>query len=85
MRIHSLRKSHIEVDTPRIIHVPYVTQYVVLPGWNSDFRAGFWPDCYREGLKIGPPAGRRADFEAFPIRLRPKSGPLPAGKRYCVT
>jgi hypothetical protein len=22
-------------------------------------RAGFWPDCYREGTEMGPPAGRR--------------------------
>ncbi len=23
------------------------------------FRAGFWPDCFRESTEIGPPAGRR--------------------------
>ncbi len=35
-----------------------------------------------------PSAGRRADFEAFPIRIRPKSGledRLPARKQYRIT
>ncbi len=32
---------------------------IVLPGRQSAFRAGFWPDCYRESIEIGPPAGRR--------------------------
>ncbi len=32
---------------------------IVLPGRESAFRAGFWPDCYRESTDIGPPAGRR--------------------------
>ncbi len=38
-------------------------------------------------LQNRPKAGRRADFEAFPTRTRPKSGPearLPARKHYCV-
>ena len=30
---------------------------VVLPGRKLAFRAGFWPDCYRESTDIGPPAG----------------------------
>ncbi len=47
--------------------VPCVTQYVVLPGRKSGFRAGCRPDSNRESLKIGPAAGRRADFETFPI------------------
>ncbi len=46
-----------------------------LPGWKSAFRAEFWPDCCREITDIGPPAGRRADFDAFPVAVRPKSGP----------
>ncbi len=33
----------------------------------AGFRAGFRPDSNR--------AGRKADFEAFPIGIRPKSGP----------
>ncbi len=36
----------------------------------------------------GRPAGRSADFEAFPARTRPKSGPeaqCEARKHYCVT
>ncbi len=32
---------------------------IVLPGRKSAFRAGFWPDCYRERTEIGPPAGGR--------------------------
>ncbi len=35
-----------------------------------------------------PKAGKRADFEALPIRIRPKSGPearCPTRKHYCVT
>ncbi len=38
---------------------------IVLPGRKSAFRAGFWPDCYREKTEIGPPAG-----------LRPAGGPM---------
>ena len=60
----------------------------MLPGQNSGFRAGFRPVSLRENLKIGPPAGRRADSEAYPIRLRPKSDPearFPGQSHYCVT
>ncbi len=32
---------------------------IMLPARKSAFRAGFWPDCYRERTEIGPPAGRR--------------------------
>ncbi len=38
---------------------------LMLPGRKSAFRAGFWPDCYRESPEIGPPAG-----------LRPAGGPI---------
>ncbi len=31
---------------------------IVLPGRNSDFRAGFRPDSSRDSLKIGCPSGR---------------------------
>ncbi len=50
------------------------------------------PDSSRESINIGPPAGlragRRADFEAFSIRIRLKSGqqtPFPARKQYGTT
>jgi hypothetical protein len=37
-----------------------------------------WPDCYREGTAIGPPAGRKlagGRFQCFPpVAIRPKSG-----------
>ncbi len=41
---------------------------MVLPGRKSDFRAGFWPDCYRESTKIGPPAEGQPEgrFRCFP-------------------
>ncbi len=26
---------------------------MVLPGRKSDFRAGFWPDCYWESTEVG--------------------------------
>ncbi len=35
-----------------------------------------------------PKSGRKADFEAFPTRIRLESGPvgrLPARRHYCVT
>jgi hypothetical protein len=54
-----------------------------LPYVAKCFRAIFRPVSIRESFEIAPPAGRRADFEAFPIRIRPTSGPearLPAGK-----
>ncbi len=57
---------------------------IMLPGRKSSFRAGFRPHSNRESLK----AGRRADVDAFPIRMRPKSGPearFPARKHHCVT
>ncbi len=41
-------------------------------GEQSGFRAGFRPDSVRESFKIGPKAGRMDDFQAFPIKLRPK-------------
>ena len=41
-------------------HPPGILCYaIVLPGRMSAFRAGFWPDCYRESTEIGPSAGRR--------------------------
>ncbi len=43
---------------------------VMLPGRKSGLRAGLRPDSSRESLKIGSPAGRRADFEAFPMCSR---------------
>ena len=35
------------------------------PSWKLAFRAGLWPDCYRENTAIGPLAG-----------LRPAGGPI---------
>ncbi len=65
---------------------------IMLPGRKSSFRVGIRPDSNRESLKIGPaaglgPAGRRANFQAFLIRIRPKSGVghrFPARKHYRV-
>ncbi len=38
---------------------------IVIPSRKSVFRAGLWPDCYRESIEIGPPTG-----------LRPAGGPI---------
>jgi hypothetical protein len=51
---------------------------LVLPCRKSAFRAGFWPDCYRESNRnrpCRPKAGRRADFGSFLAAVRPNSGP----------
>ncbi len=48
---------------------------IVLPGRKSGFRVEFRPDRNRESPKIGPPAGGRADVEAFPIRIGRRFGP----------
>ena len=52
---------------------------IVLPGRNSAFRAGFWPDCYRGKHRNRPSgrpsAGRRAVFGSFPVAVRPKIRP----------
>ncbi len=63
------------VDPDPGILAPYVTHY---PGRKLGLRAGFRPDSNRENIKIGPSAGRRADFKALPTRIRPKSGQEPA-------
>ncbi len=64
--------------------VSAVVYAVMLLGRKPGFRAGFRPGSSRERLKIGP----AADFEAFPMRIRPKFKPearFPARKHYCVT
>jgi hypothetical protein len=61
---------------------------IVLPGRKAVFRAGFRPDSIRESHKIGPPAGLKADVEAFPIRIWSQCGPearFPDRKHYCLT
>ncbi len=47
---------------------------IVLPGRKSAFRAGLWPDCYRESTDGQPEPGRRANFSAFPVAVRQKYG-----------
>ncbi len=53
---------------------PTLCYAIVLPARKSSLRAGCWPDCYRESTDIGPSAGRKPDFVAFPVALRP-NGP----------
>ncbi len=50
---------------------------IMLPGCESAFRAGFWPDCYQESTEICPPAGLRLAGGpiSVPVAVRPKSGP----------
>ncbi len=50
--------------------------------------AGLLHGKHRNRPSGRPSAGRRADFGAFPVAVRPKSGPevrFPAQKHYCVT
>ncbi len=61
---------------------------LVLAGRKSGLRAGFEPDFSREGIQIGITAGRRPDFDVYPIGIRPKSCPearFQARKHYCLT
>ncbi len=48
---------------------------IVLPGRKSAFRAGFWPDCYRESDRNRPsgrPEGRFGYFPGSgPAKIRP--------------
>ncbi len=41
---------------------------IVLPGRKSGFWVGFRPDTDQESLTIGPPAGRRPNFEVLPTK-----------------
>ncbi len=62
------RRSQTDLDT-----FPHTLCYaMVFEGRKSGFRAAFRPDSNQANVKIG----RRADFEAFPIRTRPGS-PIP--------
>ena len=57
---------------------------ILLPGRKPIFRAGIRPDSDRESFEIG----QKAHSEAFPIGIRPKSGPeirFPARKHYRLT
>jgi hypothetical protein len=50
--------------------------------------SGMLPGMHRHRSSDRPSACRRADFGAFPVAVRPKSGPegrFPARKHYCVT
>ncbi len=51
---------------------------IEFPGRESGFRAGFRPDSrrkFKNRLSGRPKAVRTADFEAFPLRNPPQSGP----------
>jgi hypothetical protein len=57
---------------------PILCCAIVLMGRASGVRVGFKPNSSQESIKIAPPrpkAGRMADFDVFPIRIRPKSAP----------
>ncbi len=64
---------------------------LVLPGRKSAFRAGLaglLPGRHRNRPFGRPKAGRRAEFGAFPVAVRPKSGPegrFTGRKHYRVT
>ncbi len=44
---------------------------IVFPGRKSSFQEGFRTDSNRESFNICPPAGRRAEFDALPVKIRP--------------
>ncbi len=55
---------------------------MVFPGRKSGFRAGLRLDS------LGKTSESAADYEVFPMRIRPTSGPevrFLARKQYCVT
>ncbi len=57
-------------------------------GLPARILAGLLPGKHENRLSGRPKAGRWADFGAFPVAARPKSGPegrFPARKHYCVT
>ncbi len=54
---------------------------IVLPDQKSAFRAGIWPDCYRERTEIGPPAGRRP--AGRPISVASLRVPAPPNPPAC--
>ncbi len=57
-------------------------------GLPGTILAGMLPGKHRNRPFGRPSAGRRADFGAFPVAVRPKSAPearFPARKQYCVT
>ena len=66
---------------------------IVLPGRNSAFRAGCWPDCYLEKTEVAFPAGLRPAGGPMSVLSRWQSGQNPAGRsdfklgstHYCVT
>jgi hypothetical protein len=55
-RLHAMPFSVLDPIRVRII---YAMLRNSAKGRKSNFRAGLWPDCYRESTEIGPPAGRR--------------------------
>ncbi len=72
----------------RVVFCCTLCYAIVLPGRKSVSGTKSGSDCSVDGYKIGPPAVRKADVEAFPIRIRPKSGPearVPDCKNSCVT
>ncbi len=53
---------------------------IMLPGRNSAFRAGCWPDCYLEKTGIAFPAGLRPAGGPMSVLSRWQSGQNPAGR-----
>ncbi len=69
--------------------IPYATQQCFRAGDRAsgpDFSRILIRKASKSALR--PKAGRRADLDVFPTRIRPRSGPeaqYPARKYYCVT
>ena len=54
---------------------PTLCHAIMLPARKSAFRAGFWPDCYRERTQIGLPAGLRPAGGLISVLSFPGSSP----------
>ncbi len=58
----------------------YSCYAIALPGRKSVFRAGFWPDCYRESTDIGLPAVLRPAGGPISVFSRLQSGQIRPGR-----
>ncbi len=87
----AIRRKGYPISSVVLIHLD-VTNYSVIAVLTVQLYTCVLPVEYHTyirfaGSKAAPSADRRADVEAYPIRLRPKFGPetrCPARKHYCV-
>ena len=89
MRARTCIRQEISAACCRTALLNTLCYAIVLPGRRSGFRAGrFLVGGDQNQLSGRPKAGRRGDFDAFPMGILPKSGTetrFHARKHYCVT